>query len=231
MTDDSANPPLDRRPRIVGSLVDLDDADQPLLLAIGKVVIAAAGLEKAMQVDLVRLLCEQQHDECAPSVSELERQLTRLNKLPGGELLKQLRTLAIPSDLADRIDEAIRRRNLLVHHLFEDAELAKAIIDGDEIGSVVERFERLALDCAELAVELQLFALPRLEAVLGVTRDGMVEMIKAMDPSAIPDGDDREQLKALQALTGLDGLAGALDELDATRVPRPSRGTADVSGC
>jgi hypothetical protein len=92
-------------------------------------------------------------------------------------------------------------------------------------------FERLALDCAELAVELQLFALPRLEAVLGVTRDGMVKMIKAMDPSAVPEGDDREQLKALQALTGLDGVAGALDELDATRVPRRSGGTADVTGC
>lgn len=214
MSDASADHPPDQRPRVVGSFVEPDESDRPLLLAIGKVVVAVAGLEKAMQLELTRLLCEQHIRRTEASASVLERRFSQLNKLSGGELLKQLRALDLPSHLCDRIDDAVHRRNKLVHHMYEDSKLATVIVDGGDTASIVKRFERLALDCAELAVELQLFALPRLEALFGTTRAGMIEMIRSMDPSAVADARDREQLKTLQAMTDLDGLAAALDELD-----------------
>jgi hypothetical protein len=214
MSDAPSEQPLSQRQRVVGSFVEPDESGSMLLLAIGKVVVAAAGLEKAMLLEIVRLLCEQSVRGGDDASSALEIELAQLSKLPGGELLKRLQALDLPADLAARIDGAIQRRNKLVHHLYEDAELAKAIVDDEDVTLVARRFERLALDCAELAIELQLFAIPRIEALFGTTRHGLIEMVKAMDPAAIPDERDRQQLEALQALTRLDGLATALDELN-----------------
>ena len=212
-TDGSSAEPPEERPRVVGSWVEPDDCARPLLQVIGKVVVAVGGLEKAMQLELARLICEEFQRRGEAGSAALGPKLEVLTKLPGGELLRRLRTFRLPADLAERIDDAIQRRNQLVHHLYEDPELAKAVIDGADLSGVLERLERLAVDSGELAVELQLFAMPRLEALFGATRAQMVEMVKELDPATLDNARDREQLEALQALTNLSGLATALDEL------------------
>lgn len=212
-TDRSLAEPPEERPRVVGSWVEPDDGARPLLHLIGKVVVAVGGLEKAMQLELARLICEEFARGGEAGSDALGPKLDALTRLPGGELLRRLRTFRLPADLADRIDDVIQHRNQLVHHLYEDPELAKAIIDGADLSGVLQRFERLAVDSGELAVELQLFAMPRLEALFGATRAQMVEMVKELDPATLDNARDREQLEALQALTNLPGLATALDEL------------------
>ena len=144
------------------------------------------------------------------------------HKLTGGQLLSELRSHDLPSDLADRIGDAIHRRNQLVHHTYEDPRLAKVVGDGEGMKAVVQRVERFALDCAELAVELQLFAVPRLEAMFGTSRAEMIEMVRSIDPSTVDGRRDREQLNALQTFADLEGLAAALDELGGGSPPGDS---------
>jgi hypothetical protein len=49
-----------RRPRVTGWFVEPDERAVPLLLAIGNVVWAAAGLEKSLLLELTRLRGERE---------------------------------------------------------------------------------------------------------------------------------------------------------------------------
>jgi hypothetical protein len=47
----------DPRPRVTGSFVEPDETARPLLMAIGRALFAAAGLEKTLQLEIARLPC------------------------------------------------------------------------------------------------------------------------------------------------------------------------------
>ena len=103
--------------------------------------------------------------------------------MTAGGLLDELRALDLSTELHERIRDAIDRRKNLVHRTFEDPEPAKAINGGLSFDAVVERINRLAIDCGELAVELEAYAIPKLEKLLGKSRAELIEMVKSADPT------------------------------------------------
>jgi hypothetical protein len=169
----------------------------PLLLALGRAVFAAAGLEGTLLVEVLRLRAERDGLDALPldEITRLQRRAT------AGQLLTKLRGLGIPPELARRIRAAVKRRNDLVHHRFEDPELAKALM-GDEasMAAVISRVERLALDCGELAVELQTAAQPKLEALSGTSQRDLVKLLGSIDLATVEDPHFRAQLEAIRAL-------------------------------
>jgi hypothetical protein len=191
---DGADP---QRPRVTGWFDEPDEASKPLLTALGRVVWAAAALEHSLLVELLRLFLERQVELPTDAVARLEG-------LPAGPLLKELRRMELPDDLDERIGDAITRRNSIFHHPMENALLVRAIGHGENLEAAVSAVERLALDCGELAVELFTVASQRIEALTGMTRDEMMQAIFALAPAAAGDERDRRRLEALQALGPID---------------------------
>jgi hypothetical protein len=187
------------RPRVTGYFTEPDEEAAPLLQAIGRSVWAIGALEKTLLLEFARLQAES-----AGLGPQVGREMSRLERLPAGVLRKELQKFDLPGDLDERIGSAIQRRNGLIHHHFEDPELVRAIATGERIAAVVERVNRLALDCGELAVELYLVATPRLEAVLGMSKSEMVKLLQSVDPSTVENEHARQQLEAILAFDELD---------------------------
>lgn len=196
---DSADP---QRPRVTGWFEEPDDGSKPLLTAIGQAVWAAAALEHSLLLELLRLFVERQGELPSDAIARLER-------LPAGPLLKELRRMELPDDLDERIGDAIARRNNLFHHPMENAVLLRAIARGENVEAAVSAVEQLALDCGELAVELFTVASQRIEALTGMTSEEMMKALLALDPAGAGDERDQRRLEALQALGPIDlSLAG-----------------------
>jgi hypothetical protein len=189
----------EHRPRVTGYFLEPDEESRPLLVAIGRAVMGAAALEKVLLLEIARVRAESEG-----LTPELGDELSRLEGLSAGVLHKTLRALELPDDLDARIADAIKRRNQLVHHPMEDPDLVRAATAGEDVAPVVERIDRLALDCGELAVELQMVASPRLEAVLGKSPPEMLEMLREADLDAIEDPDLRRQVEAIRAAGDLE---------------------------
>jgi hypothetical protein len=186
------------RPRVTGWFVEPDEKAVPLLHAMGLVIWAAQALEKSLLLELARLRAER--DGQFPP----EPELSKLEYLTAGPLLDQLRKLDLPGDLAERISDAIDRRNQLMHRAFEDPEMVAAIARGKGLDTVVSRVERLAIDCGELAVELQLVAGARVEAMLEMPQAEMAQVLASIDLAQISDPRWRAQLEAVRALGDAD---------------------------
>ena len=75
------------------------------------------------------------------------------------------------------------------------------------------RIERLALDCGELALELEMFAIPKLLEMTGTSPAELIDLIKGIDPGTITDPGERKQLEAVQAFASLEDLSVVLKEL------------------
>jgi hypothetical protein len=86
---------------------------------------------------------------------------------------------------------------------------------------VVKRIERLALDCGELALELEMFAIPKLLEMTGTSPAELIDLIKGIDPGTITDLGERKQLEAVQAFAGLEDLSVVLKELGIDEGPKP----------
>ncbi len=181
------------RPRVTASFDDEQDGRlDPLFRAIGRVVFAAGGLEKQLLLELAHI--RHGRDGQFPDVDEL----TTLENMPAGYLLKQLRKLDLPDDLCQRISDAINRRNELVHHLIEDADIARAIAGLDDVAVAVNRTEQLAIDCAALAAELHVVAEPGVESAIGKSPVELLEALGSIDPREIDDR-SRRQLEAMRS--------------------------------
>jgi hypothetical protein len=192
-----------RRPRASGWFEPADETVAPLMVAFGRLVWGAAVLEKTLHLELARVHYERAEASGDPAGYRLSDILVATEQLTGGQARSQLEVLGLPADLNTRIRDAIGRRNALLHRPLEDADLAKAVGTGEGIEAVVERIERLALDCGELGVELERFAGDKLAAVLGISREQMAQMVATLDPATIPDERMRAQVEAAQA-SGVD---------------------------
>jgi hypothetical protein len=186
------------RPRVTAFF---DDAEQdarldPLFRAIGRVVLAAGGLETQLLLELAHI----RHDRDGEFPGGPE--LTKLENMPAGYLLKELQKLGLPDDLSCRISGAIERRNELVHHLMEDADIVRAVAGLDEIDAAVDRVDQLALDCAALAGELHVVAGKGVEAAIRKSPSELLAMLQAIDPETM----DPRSLRQLEAVRSLDGL-------------------------
>ncbi len=190
----------DQHPDITAYFVEPDEHATPLLLAIGRVVFAAAGLENNLRLDLLRQICEREVSEHGQITERLAAEAQRTEALTGGQLLSELRSLDLSTELDARLGDAIGRRNRLVHQLMEEPELVRAITKKEPVDAALEKLERLALDCAALSLQLQAVALPKLESVLGGSATEFATALASLDPADLDDPRGRRQLEALQAL-------------------------------
>jgi hypothetical protein len=128
----------------------------PVLQAIGRAVLYVSSLEKGLQFELSRLTLAAE-DARGPkhgSDPRLVKRLSDMDKMTAGRMLAELRTFGLPADLDARIDTVVKRRNDLIHHPMEDAELMSALAgDAEHRDAVLERIDQLALHAAELASE------------------------------------------------------------------------------
>lgn len=133
-----------------------------------------------------------------------EKEFAYLEEASAGKRLGLLRKLDIPSDLEARIDDAIDRRNRIIHHMFECPEIVGAVISGKGIDAAVEQIEQVALDCGKLGVELYAVAGPQFEAKVGKTPAELVEILGSVELDSVEDPHLREQLEAVRTMQGLD---------------------------
>jgi hypothetical protein len=132
-----------------------------------------------------------------------EEEFAYLEEASAGKRLGLLRKLDIPSDLEARIDDAIGRRNRIIHHMFECPEIVGAVISGEGIDAAVEQIEQVALDCGKIGVELYAVAGPRLETKVGKTAAELVQMLGSVELESVEDPRRREQLEAVRTMQGL----------------------------
>jgi TDG/mug DNA glycosylase family protein len=196
------------RPSVVAYFADLDEGAKPFLIALGHVVLAVAALEGNLRLELARLLLSERAGREVNMSEALGEQVAELERLTAGQILRRLREQGLPGNLERRIAAAVSRRNQLVHHLFEDPQLVGAVAGGDAAAEAFGNLEQLALDCAALAVELQTFALPKIEALMGASKEQLLELALSIDPTQIQQGIDREKVEAIQALGAAADRAG-----------------------
>jgi hypothetical protein len=164
-------------------------------------------MEQALQVYAVAELVEL-HELTDPQFSA---EMTRFLKLTGGQVRRRMRQLglAVPEHLATAIDDAIDRRNALIHRSFQDLELARAAFENRSVDPLIDRMDQLARDCASLMFDLQRRAVPKLCAAIGMSPHELLGAVDATDPEVVPDAEQRQQLSHLQAFAGLEGLSEA----------------------
>lgn len=171
-----------------------DELFEPLALSIGRMVVGAAVLEKALLVDLIRRRVGRDGASEVFGrhlVSQLERQ-------PAGALLKSLRKLGFEKDLAEEIAEVIVGRNHFVHHLFDDPAFIKAFATREGVDQIVQRVERLTEALYRVVKKVEPGMISGAEAMFGQSGTDLLQAIKQGNPDEI-DNDLREQFEALQA--------------------------------
>ena len=182
------------RPSVAAYFAELDEHSNPFLTALGHVVVAAAGLEGSLRLELVRLHIAAEPDQKVIGSETLGKQVAALENLTAGQLLRRLRKQGLPQDLERRIDEAVSRRNRLVHHLFEDPKLVRAVAGDEGADEAIGQLQQLALDCAALSVELQKFALPKIEASMGASGEELLNFVLSLDSTQIQQSAVRARL-------------------------------------
>jgi hypothetical protein len=192
------------RPRVKGQWEEPSEDGRALFFSIGRAVYSAGGLESSLLVELMRIMRVRATAEgklnTAKGRHALSRKFERLEKKTAGQLLYQLRELGLDIDVADRIDGAIKRRNHLVHDLVSDVEMIAVVVGQNPVEPLAGRIERLAVECGELAVELQVFAKHEMERETGMTSDQLVKQLLATDPALFDSATDRARLEALRKL-------------------------------
>jgi hypothetical protein len=202
----------EQRPRVTGWLEQPDAEAARLLPAVGHVVFAVASLEKALQLEVSRLLMARAATDAARFQTSLDKDLTALDSMTAGRLLTRLRELGVPDELDQRIRAVIDRRNDLIHHTFEDAVLVAALEGGRALDDAVGMLKQLVVDAGELAAELHLFAMPKLEAMFGMSLEAMADLIRTIDPAALPNDRSRAQLDAAKTFVAMSDLRLSLNE-------------------
>jgi hypothetical protein len=173
-----------------------DEENNSLLRAIGRLVLGANVLETVLLLVFLHLREER---DGLPSQEEFPY----LEAASAGKRLALLRALDIPSDLEARIDDAIERRNRIIHHVFECPEIVVAVTSGEGMGEAVAMVEQVALDCGSIGVELYAVVAPKLEAKHGKPAE-LVELLASVDLESVDDPRLREQLEAARAMRGVD---------------------------
>lgn len=173
----------------------IEERLQPLAQAIGRAVLGAAALERLLVVDIA-----QRRATSAGVTKQLERELASLERKPAGRLLKVLRELAIPADLAGRIEEFVARRNWLVHRFMDDPDAFRAFATGHDIQPLVERVDQIAADCQALVNEIAPGAFSGAERALEAPFDELLTRLQALDPNEIDDDELRAQVEMARAL-------------------------------
>jgi hypothetical protein len=171
----------------------------PLVLAVGRLVLGGAALEKVLLVDIIT----RDIHHAGTVRDELGRELSELEGRSPGKLLERLRDLGIPDELADRILEVIRGRNRVVHHLMEQPGVPLALSTGEGAEGIVAGIDQIAVNCQRVINQLVVVAFPGLEEAFGMTLVQIAEVIGSIDPASIEDPVIRQHVEAAQGIRGL----------------------------
>lgn len=179
----------------IADLGPIEPAVAPLLQAIGRAVLFAAVLENVLLVEIAqrRVGCEGFSQHLGGDLADLERR-------PAGTLLERLKTLGLPADVLARVRDVIERRNRLIHHALEDADVLTAL-NGGQAESAIERVDALAAACQGLVNDIAPGAFSGVERAFGRTLGELLHEVRALDLTAeneaLPDA-VRQQLLALR---------------------------------
>ena len=197
------------------TVADFDEPEDPeiqrLLISLGRAVTATAALEQALQMYALAEVTEI-YPLTDPQFAE---EMTRLLRLTGGQVCSRLRTLGLglPKHLEGPIEDAIGRRNALMHRSFRDLELARAAFANERVDPIVTRMDQLARDCAGLMFDLERTAVPKLCSSIGLSPEDMLKVIGSIDLGAAATPQERREFADLTHLLGIEGLAAAVSEL------------------
>lgn len=87
-------------------------------IALGMAVHMAQLVEK--ELALVLLLPTHRNKKRRPTAEEITKSKEEVDRLPFGQLLRRLKDVAtISAEFEKRLDEALRKRNFLIHHFFD----------------------------------------------------------------------------------------------------------------
>jgi hypothetical protein len=176
-----------------------DEEGQSVMRALGRAIVSAASLESALKLQLGAFSDEATADSSVAAVDVYQAQRDRLDRLTAGQLLGELRRRGFPPELLERVADAIKRRNQLVHRILQDDEIVQAVSEGNGLDQVIARIEQLVRDCFELATELYTVTIRILEEVTGKSAVELGHILTQADPSMIDDPHGRAWLEALQA--------------------------------
>ncbi|MHB1468665.1 MAG: hypothetical protein ACYCSI_08250 [Solirubrobacteraceae bacterium] len=201
---------------------EIEEHAKPILLAIGAVVVGAAALEKLLLADIAHRAVNERG-----ASRELADELSGLENVMAGRLMRRLRELGLPPALAERINDVIERRNRLVHRAMEDPDFARAVSTGAGVEAVVGSITGLASDCQDVCAELRTVDFPGLEGVLGASLPELARTAEAADPAEVEDESERAALERVQAMLTVvdqDALASyrSAFESQVRREPKPS---------
>jgi hypothetical protein len=168
--------PFPEPPDVVASFTEPHENAQHILLAIGRTVWGATGLERTLLHAVNCLLAEREG-----LTPKLDQKLSRLEERTAGQLHEELRNFDLPEDLDQRIDDAIKRRNAIMHRMVEEPEMVRAVVTGERIDDAVARVEQVALDCGRIAKELFLAFLPWVEVAIGKSWSGVIGLFTSLD--------------------------------------------------
>ena len=172
---------------------ELDPVDErvaPIVLALGRTVLAASALEKLLVVDIA-----QRSAKAHGLTDGLGRQLTELERRPAGALLRTLRSLGVEGDLAERIEGVITRRNRLVHGAMADSVIARPLATGEGVDVAVDYIDVLGADIQAIINEIGPGAFGGAEAALGHTMSELLAAAKTVELGSIEDPNLREELE------------------------------------
>lgn len=193
-----------------------DEDGMALLASLGRVVLAAGGLEAFVLVVTVQLATER--GDAAADIAAL---ISRLENAPAGRRLGAFVETGGDPELADEIGAAIKQRNEVIHHLFRDPRTIAAVSAG-ATADLLNHLDGVALACAS-ALERLLPSAAGFMSVNGVTGD-LMSLLGRIDLEDVEDAGDREMLEALKALPA-DRLREVLDlsDIDAPSLPADER--------
>src|SRR5215213_7532311 len=127
-----------------------DERFEPLALALGHLVVAAALVERALLSDLVARRVIRDGAAAvfeAGLVSDFERKTA-------GALLRRLRKLGYEAELAARLDAAIEQRNIFIHRLFDDPRFIRSLA-GESVEPMCAEIEELVAEFYGLLAHIE----------------------------------------------------------------------------
>ncbi len=98
-----------------------------------------------------------------------------------GRLAGKLRNLGLEHSLVSRVEEVVRRRNHVVHHLLKEPATLRAVFKGEGMAEVVTDLEELASEIRSVGDAIARPAFAGMDALLPLPVTEAIEKIQALD--------------------------------------------------
>lgn len=179
----------------MAELLEPEPEHAKVLMALGRVLIAAGSMEAVVLLEIARL-----RTEAGESLDETVAVVNDLRNKPAGKRIDALKAAGAEPALIRALRDAVKQRNEVVHHLLTDP-LVIAGIAGGDTQALLRRLDGVALQCGTVIESMAASAFSGMAAILGVEDlGGLVEAAASIDTDELPTR-EREFLQALQNLS------------------------------